>query len=380
MKKKHIFYWSPFLTEIATTKAVINSVFAINKYDKNYKAYIIDAAGEFSQKNEEIEKKKIEIINLFNFKYIKFLPKYGKILSKLSFFIIFLISFFKLKKILQYKEPEYLIIHLITSLPLLLFTLFDFKTKCILRISGHPHLGPIRIFFWRILLKNIYKVTCPTLATYALMKDLKLVPIDKLFFLPDPIINVSEINMLKSEVIENKFNNYVIAIGRLTKQKNFSFLIDIFKKINKDNKDLKLIIFGSGEEKKSLEKKISFFSLNKNIQIFPYTKNIYPYLKNANFFVLSSLWEDPGFVLLESCFCRTFIISSDCNNGPKEIIKQNKAGLLYETRNETDFLIKYKQFLNLSQSEITLIKKNALIACKKFTIFNHYREIRKVLN
>jgi len=186
--------------------------------------------------------------------------------------------------------------------------------------------------------------------------------------------------MLKSEVVENKFNNYIIAIGRLTKQKNFSFLIDIFKKINKNDKDLKLIIFGSGEEKKSLEKKISFFSLNKNIQIFPYTKNIYPYLKNANFFVLSSLWEDPGFVLLESCFCRTFIISSDCNNGPKEIIKQNKAGLLYETRNETDFLIKYKQFLNLSQSEITLIKKNALIACKKFTIFNHYREIRKVLN
>jgi len=380
LKKKNIYYWSPFLTEIATTKAVINSAFSINRYSKEYKAYILDASGEFSEKKEELEEKNLKTICLHKFKYIHLLPKFGKISSRFSFIIIFIMSFFKLKKIIEIQKPKYLIIHLITSLPLFLFTLFNFKTKCILRISGYPHLGFIRIFFWKIFLQKIHKITCPTLATYDLIKNLKLVPIDKLFFLPDPIINVSEINMLKSEVVENKFNNYIIAIGRLTKQKNFSFLIDIFKKINKNDKDLKLIIFGSGEEKKSLEKKISFFSLNKNIQIFPYTKNIYPYLKNANFFVLSSLWEDPGFVLLESCFCRTFIISSDCNNGPKEIIKQNKAGLLYETRNETDFLIKYKQFLNLSQSEITLIKKNALIACKKFTIFNHYREIRKVLN
>ena len=283
MKKKNIYYWSPFLTEIATTKAVINSAFSINRYSKEYKAYILDASGEFSEKKEELEEKNLKTICLHKFKYIHLLPKFGKISSRFSFIIIFIMSFFKLKKIIEIQKPKYLIIHLITSLPLFLFTLFNFKTKCILRISGYPHLGFIRIFFWKIFLQKIHKITCPTLATYDLIKNLKLVPIDKLFFLPDPIINVSEINMLKSEVVENKFNNYIIAIGRLTKQKNFSFLIDIFKKINKNDKDLKLIIFGSGEEKKSLEKKISFFSLNKNIQIFPYTKNIYPYLKNANF-------------------------------------------------------------------------------------------------
>lgn len=380
MEKKHIYYWSPFLTEIATTKAVINSAFSVNKYSKYYESYILDAAGEFFNRKDELDKKCLKTICLYNFKYINILPKYGKIASRFSFLIIFILSFFRLKKIIKFRKPKYLIIHLITSLPLSLFYLFNFETRCILRISGYPHFGPIRIFLWRILLKKIYKVTCPTLATFNLMKELKIVPINKLFFLPDPIINVSEINMLKSERPLFTLDNYIIAIGRLTKQKNFSFLIDVFKKLKLDNDDLKLIIFGSGEEKKSLEKKISLFSLNKNIQIFPFTKNIYPYLKNANCFVLSSLWEDPGFVLLESCFCRTFIISSDCKNGPKEIIKKNKAGLLYETSSESDFLIKYNQFLNLSESKKLSIKKNALIACKKFTIFSHFCEIQKILN
>ena len=380
LEKKHIYYWSPYLTEIATTKAVINSAYSINRYSKYYKAFILDAAGEFSKKQQELEKKRIKTINLYEFKYIKFLPKYGWIASRISFFIIFCLSFFKLKKIIKSKQPEYLIIHLITSLPLVLFATFNFQTKCILRISGYPKFTFIRIFFWKILLRKIYKVTCPTLATYNLILKLKIVHNEKLFFLPDPIINVNEINLLKSEKVKINLSNYLIAIGRLTKQKNFSFLIDVFKKLNLIDKDLKLIIFGSGEEKKTLEKKILLFSLQEKIKIIPFTNNIYPYLKNANCFILSSLWEDPGFVLLESSFCRTFIISSNCKNGPDEIIKKNNAGLVFETSNKLDFLKKYNQFINLSNSEKEKIKKNALIASKGFTIFRHFCEIKKILN
>ena len=40
-------------------------------------------------------------------------------------------------------------------------------------------------------------------------------------------------------------------------------------------------------------------------------------MKNAKGFILSSLWEDPGFVLIEA-MCNLFIISSDCKNGPVE--------------------------------------------------------------
>ena len=105
---------------IATTKAVINSAHSLTSYCNKYECSIINFFGEFSSMNFQIEKKRINLINLYNKNLLNFLPKYGKVLSRLSFFIIFILSFFPLKNLIQKKNPEYLIIHLITSLPLTL--------------------------------------------------------------------------------------------------------------------------------------------------------------------------------------------------------------------------------------------------------------------
>ena len=56
------------------------------------------------------------------------------------------ISIFPLFKILKKTKPDYLIIHLLTSIPLLLFNLFNFDTKLILRISGFPKLNFLESF------------------------------------------------------------------------------------------------------------------------------------------------------------------------------------------------------------------------------------------
>ena len=121
MKKKTIYYWSPFLTEIATSKAVINSAYSLQKYYSNYETIIVDAVGEFSKKIDEINEKKIKIIKLQKYDLVRFLPKHGKLKSRISFLIIFITSFFGLKNILQKNKPDFLIIHLITLLPLILF-------------------------------------------------------------------------------------------------------------------------------------------------------------------------------------------------------------------------------------------------------------------
>ena len=48
-----IFYWSPFLSNIATVDSVINSIKSIKYYDyeKKINPIIIDSVGEWSQKN-----------------------------------------------------------------------------------------------------------------------------------------------------------------------------------------------------------------------------------------------------------------------------------------------------------------------------------------
>ena len=67
-----LFYWSPFLSNIATISAVINSINSIKKYAKNnkYKTFIIDSAGEWQDKSERTSG--IDIIKLYKKNYYNF--------------------------------------------------------------------------------------------------------------------------------------------------------------------------------------------------------------------------------------------------------------------------------------------------------------------
>ena len=67
-----------------------------------------------------------------------------------------------------------------------------------------------------------------------------------------------------------------------------------------------------------------------------FSENIFSYMKKADAFILSSLWEDPGFVLIEAAFCNLFIISSDCKNGPKEILLNGKGGILFKKNKKNE--------------------------------------------
>jgi hypothetical protein len=68
IKMNKILYWAPFTSKVATVKAVINSVEAVNKYFSNqFKASIIDAVDEWRDYSNELEKKNIEVIQLNKF-------------------------------------------------------------------------------------------------------------------------------------------------------------------------------------------------------------------------------------------------------------------------------------------------------------------------
>ena len=97
-------------------------------------------------------------------------------------------------------------------------------------------------------------------------------------------------------------------------------------------------------------------------------------------FLLSSLWEDPGFVLVESIYMNTFVISSNCKNGPEEILDFGNNGILFNSDEEESFLFALKKFENLTEEKIIKLKVNAKLKSKEFTLFNHFLKISKILN
>ena len=111
-----------------------------------------------------------------------------------------------------------------------------------------------------------------------------------------------------------------------TKQKNYFYLIKEFKKFLVLHPNEKLVLIGEGELEKKIKREIANYNLKKNILVLNYTNNIYFYMKNSKAFILSSLWEEVGFVIVEAAICNTFVISSNCKNGPKEFLMDGKAG------------------------------------------------------
>ena len=97
-------------------------------------------------------------------------------------------------------------------------------------------------------------------------------------------------------------------------------------------------------------------------------------------FILSSLWEEIGFVIVEAAACNVNIISSNCKNGPKEFLEDGRGGYLFENNNSEDFLKKFEEFMN--EDETIKLKKKVLtkIATKKFTFLYHFNSFTKILS
>ena len=195
-----ICYWSPFLTHIATVDAVRNSAISVKKYlttNKELKIKILNSCGEwdfYKNNGDSIDIYDMQKVNLY-----KILPKKGFVFSRLSFLVIFLLNLIPLLKFIKKEKPDFIIIHLLTILPIILSPYISKKTKIILRISGFPDMHFIRKFFWKFFSRYIFLVTTPTNLTKKLLINHNIFNPSKVKLLRDPIINCKTINYLKKK-------------------------------------------------------------------------------------------------------------------------------------------------------------------------------------
>ncbi len=370
---KKVIYWAPIISNIATKKAVINSAFALTKFSNNYKVTLLNVCGEFN--DLKIYNRKINIFNLDQ-KIIEMkLSGVGYLKSRLFHVFIFLKSFIPLIKFLKKEAPDFIIIHMLTSLPLLIFLFFNIKTKCILRISGLPKLNFLRRFFWKISSKKIYKVTCPTELTKKNLETFNIFKSSQLTTLYDPIFSNKDFTKRHNDT--NFKEKFLLSAGRLTNQKNFSLLIEAFDKFKLP--DTKLYIAGEGEEKNKLLNLINKKNLNDKVKLIGYRSDLFELMNKCECFILTSKWEDPGFVLIEATIARATIISSDCENGPKEILNNEKNGFLFKNGSLNDLIDTFNRYKTTPPKSLYQMKVDGLKNAKNFSIISHYKKLNAIL-
>jgi glycosyltransferase involved in cell wall biosynthesis len=173
-----------------------------------------------------------------------------------------------------------------------------------------------------------------------------------------------------------KKDNLFLSIGRLTKQKNFKILIYTFSKFIKLYPYYKLIIVGDGDQRSELDTLISKLNLKKNVRIIDWANNTEKFFIKSKIFILPSLYEGLGNVLIDSVNNEVPCISTDCKSGPSEILLNGKGGYLVPI-NDSDALLK-KMILSVENYQISI--KKTLYAKKFLYKFSQKERCPNYLN
>jgi len=175
----------------------------------------------------------------------------------------------------------------------------------------------------------------------------------------------------KSVVIHNAVGNPLVydvkdipmrekkisAIGRLTKQKDYPTLLRAFKIVLAEYPDFTLEIFGSGEDEAALKELTCELGISENVIFKGACKDAIIQASNSTCYVMSSLYEGMPNALMEAMAVGLPCISTDCPNGPAELITSGENGILVPVGDSEAIASAIKSLIQNSEYAEALGKK-----------------------
>ncbi len=119
----------------------------------------------------------------------------------------------------------------------------------------------------------------------------------------------------------------VLAVGRLSKEKDFATLLRAFARV-RALRSARLMILGEGRARGELQQLATALHLESDVELPGWLANPYAYMAKASVFALSSIREGLSNVLIEALACGCPVVSTDCPYGPSEILNGGKYGRL----------------------------------------------------
>lgn len=120
----------------------------------------------------------------------------------------------------------------------------------------------------------------------------------------------------------------IVAVGRLVEQKGYPHLLDAMALLGARGADAELWILGKGPLEEDLKRRAGELGVGDRVRFLGFRPNPWAYMARADLFVLSSLWEGFGNVVVEAMAAGAPVVSADCPYGPGEIIEDGVSGRL----------------------------------------------------
>lgn len=164
--------------------------------------------------------------------------------------------------------------------------------------------------------------------------------------------------------------NNIISIGRFSKEKDFVTLLKVFKEVKKSNSTIKLYLIGDGEEKEYIKHFIKINNLENSVILpgFLDQTEIEKYMLNSKIYVMTSITESFGLVLIEAMSYGLPCVAFDSASGARELIENDKNGYLVSNRNIKEMSDKIVELIYCK--DIYNYSKEAQLTSKKYLIKN----------
>ena len=168
----------------------------------------------------------------------------------------------------------------------------------------------------------------------------------------------------------------IIAVGRLSSQKDYYTLLKAVKLIKKNI--FQIMIYGEGELKKNLLSYIKENNLQKYVHLLGHEKRKDKIYKKADLLVHTALFEGLPNSIVEALNYGVPVIASDSYGGTREVLGNGKFGQLFQTKNFNDLAKKINNFMSEPTKLEKKVKKSKNFI-QRFTYQNTCKSLEKVL-
>jgi len=182
-----------------------------------------------------------------------------------------------------------------------------------------------------------------------------------------------DVRVIPNGISVNKYfsgveKHYILYAGGFRKVKGIEQLIEAYSLLNGDH-GYQLVLIGSGKEERRLKKLVADKKIDKNVIFMPFSKKkvLRKYLSECAVFVLPSLFETFGIVLIEAMASYRPVIASDIP-GPQNIISNGFDGLLFEKGCVEDLLMNLEKCVS-SESLRNRLGRNARSTAESYYDF-----------
>ncbi len=195
-------------------------------------------------------------------------------------------------------------------------------------------------------------------------------------------VDIEKIELMSKEKVNHPWFRegipVIIAIGRLTAQKGFNYLIDALRILADRGVNCRLCIIGEGEDREKLQDQAVRLGIQERVAFLGFQNNPYKYLSRASVFVLSSLYEGFPNALLEAMALGVPSVASRCPTGPEELITDGVNGILVPPA-DSKALAEAIERLILNEDLRKKLGSSAKKRAEEFDVKKIIREFERVL-